>query len=140
MGSWRSQVNSAVPLPSTRTQLDVFPPEVHTIHTTSTTAAARKAIRGVSFFQASTCFTRRAASCSPKARAAGNRRSIAKDTRDRLYPRFTWSPSWASTASSQRISRSRQNSTQQSQTAAFHQYTARIRQLSSFHHWSPRRR
>ena len=53
---------------------------------TNTAAAAKKAMRGLSFFHFSTFLTRRAASCSPKARAAGTRRARAKETRASLYP------------------------------------------------------
>ena len=111
----------------------------HTDTTTSTAAAARKATRGVSFFHLSTFLTRRVASCSPKARAMGMGRSAAFSTRERLYSRLAWSPSVASTASSQLISRSRQKNIQQSHTAGFHQYTARMHHASSFHQGSPRR-
>ena len=58
------------------------------VTTSSTAAAAKKAMRGLSFFQFSTFLTRRAASCSPKARAAGTRRARAKETRASLYPVF----------------------------------------------------
>ena len=141
MGSFRSQDTSIMgPGAFSRTQLlPVMPLPRHAVTASTAAAAARNAILGVAFFHESTCFTRRAASCSPKASAAGMGAAAAWATNDKLYPRLASLPRSSSTTSSQLISISRQKSTQQSHTAGSHQYTASKHHPKSFHQGSRRR-
>ena len=127
MGAFsREETEAPAPSPPcagrTRTQLPADA-SVHRLTVRITASEpARNAAGGAARFQRRTFFTRGFASCSPKAGgAAGNRRPAAKESRDRLYVRFTSGPSSRSTASSQLISMSRQNSLWHSHTAGSHQ-------------------